>query len=173
MHLIENIQYNNLYKASTTDNPVICKDKSYEQFDFEHCRFDAIDLQNHHIIFWVTVGKGDVKRAIFIIDTLKSEWYMFCDLRKAQIKGVIQVQKVYAKRCPNKGHIKFGIICLLQFNKFSRVVTLIGMIYQHHHKDTLFFTRYIQPNSNEYSPLFSIIQCNQILSTLEMYCEPI
>ena len=71
---------------------------------------------------------------------MKSEWYMFCDLRKANIEGLIHVQKVYAKHCPNNGHIKFGIICLLQFGIFSQVITLICMMYQHHHTNTLFLT---------------------------------
>ena len=132
-----------------------------------------MNLQDQYIIFWITKGNDKVKSAIFIINTVQCEWYMFCDLRKANIEGQIHIQRVYAKQCPNNGHIKFGIICSVQFDEFSRVVTLIGMMYQHHHKHTLHFTKYIAPNSNEFSPLFSIIQCNQILTTLEMYCEPI
>ena len=173
IHRIANINNNNYDQTSISNNLIECKDTSLKQFNFEYCRFKAFNLQNQHIIFWATDGNSEVRNAIFIIDTVNNQWHMLCDLREAEIEGLIHIEKVYAKQCPKNGHIKFGIICLMQIDKLSCVVTLIGMMYQHHQKHTLYFTRYTQPNNKQYQPLFSIIQSNHILSTLEMYCEPI
>ena len=80
IHEMEKLKNNNLQKAPILHNRVECNDESNEQFDFENCRFDAINLQNQYIIFWITKGNEKIKSAIFIINTVQCEWYMFCDL---------------------------------------------------------------------------------------------
>ena len=166
IYTMDNESLTKLNEVLTSENSVECKDKSNEQFNFENCRFDAVDIGKQHIMFWIIEGNKKVKNASFIIHIPQNEWHIFCDLSNAHINGNITIQNIYAVQCPNTGHIKFAIIGMLQFHNFSRVITLIGMMYQHQYNSSLYFSKYIMP-------LFEMIHCKQILCTLEMYCEPI
>ena len=46
IHMMKNMEYNNLNQTSIMDNPIKCNDNSYEQFNFENCRFDALNLRS-------------------------------------------------------------------------------------------------------------------------------